>query len=194
LATFLVVVACGGHKQTEATSSCATAAQHGVDAMINQAKKKLDKPGITDDVKQRLLARMKKVEGTGAKMRGVITNRCVEDKWPAAVVECWSKADELEQIRACRKQLPPDVQARLQKDELEIFVDVPDGTDVAVPAPGTDRRLQILDQAIADATKQLTDAKTAAEMDTARSQLAALQAEREKLVGIGSSAGSGAAP
>ena len=172
--------ACGGHKQTEPTQACASAAQRAVDAMINQTKKRLDKPGLSEDTKQRILARAKRQEGTGAKMRGAITNRCVEDKWPAAVVDCWNKADDLEAIRTCRKQLPPDAQARLQKDELETFVDGGDATPNAGDATA-DRRLELLNQAITDAEKQLADAKSEAEVASAKAHLAALREENKRL-------------
>ena len=187
LAAVLASAACGGSKQAEPAQACATAAQHGVDAMINQAKGRLASAKVPDDVRARMMARQQKLEGVGAKMRALITNRCVEDKWPTAVVDCWTKAGKLEEIRACRAQLAPEQQARLQKDELDLFAAPagPPGFDQTDPGAAfhapVDPRLETLKRAINDAMKQVAEAKTDAERQAAQAQLDGLQADRKTL-------------
>ncbi len=172
-----------GSKHADPAQACADAAKQGVDAMINQARGRLAGAQLPDDVRARMMERQKRLEGAGGKMRAVFTNRCVEDKWSNAVLACYRKVTSLEEMRACRRQLTPEQQAKLQKDELEMLAGVssPDQAQSGVLAPMVDPRITMINNAINDAMKQVADAKTDAERESAKTQLETLQAEKMKI-------------
>ena len=62
------------------------------------------------------------MDDVGVKLKGVITNRCTEDKWSAEVVDCYAAAQKREDLRTCRAKLPPDSAAKLQKEEMDVMV------------------------------------------------------------------------
>lgn len=182
---FVALLAACGSKKTP-TEACAEAAKHGVDTMIVQARGRIAGAELPDDVKARVMERQKKLENAGSKMRAVFTNRCVDDKWSSAALGCLNKAASLDELRECRKQLTPEQQAKLQRDELDLLAGNPgpqNGGAQSDPLSGVavDPRIAMIDSAIADAKKALADAKTDAEKTTAQSQLAALEAEKQTL-------------
>lgn len=181
----LTLAACSSKAKDPATA-CADAAKHGVDAMINQARGRLAETPLPEDVKARIMERQARLESAGSKMRAVFTNRCVDDKWSTTVLTCYTKVASLEDMRACRKQLTAEQQAKLQKDELELLAGAagPPGFDQtqsgAFRVP-KDPRIDFVDRAINDARKLVADAKTPADEKVARDQLAALEAEKKQL-------------
>lgn len=183
-----LLVACGSKSKDPATA-CADAAKRGIDAMINQARGRLAASQLPEDIRAQMLERQKRLESAGSKMRAVFTNRCVDDKWTTAVLGCYMKVSSLEDMRACRKQLTAEQQAKLQKDELELLAGTsgPPGFDQSQPggvlrAP-KDPRIDFVDRAINDARKLVADAKTPDEDKAAREQLAALEGEKTQLEG-----------
>jgi hypothetical protein len=184
-ALVLVLAACGSKKTP--TEACAEAAKHGVDTMIAQARGRIAGAELPDDVKARVMERQQKLENAGTKMRAVFTNRCVDDKWSTAALGCFNKAASLDEMRACRKQLSPEQQAKLQRDELDLLAGNTGpqnfGGAQSDPLSGVaaDPRIAMIDSAIADAKKAVADAKTDADRVTAESQLAALEAEKKTL-------------
>lgn len=180
----LTLAACGS-KSKDPTTACADAAKHGVDAMINQARGRLAGTPLPEDVKARIMERQARLEKAGSKMRAVFTNRCVDDKWSTTVLGCYMKVTSLEDMRACRKLLTAEQQARLQKDELELLAGgaSPPGLNQSSDpfrAP-KDPRIDFVDRAINDARKLVADAKTPEDEKAARDQLAALEGEKKQL-------------
>jgi len=116
----LGAVGCG-RKQKDPAQACADAANQGVDAMIEQARARLAAAQLPEDVRARVMERQKRLEGAGGKMRAVFTNRCVDDKWSRAVIGCYLKVTSLDEMRACRMQLTPEQEAKLQTAELELL-------------------------------------------------------------------------
>jgi len=178
LVILLALVACG--KEQTPAQQCASAAKHGVDAMIDQARGRVANAQLPDDVKQRILARQQRLETASARMRTVFTDRCVADKWSKKVLDCYAKISTLEDMRACRTQLTAEQQAALQRDELALLSE---GTDIAAPTGSGDHRAELLDRAIADARKAITDATNDADRATAQEQLDNLLQEKAKLSG-----------
>jgi hypothetical protein len=43
-----------------------------------------------------------------AKLKTILTTRCTEDKWPAAVVDCYAKSTDMMSMKQCREMLPAD--------------------------------------------------------------------------------------
>ncbi len=185
LALVLLLAACGSKKTP--TEACAEAAKHGVDTMIAQARGRIGSAPLPDDVKVRVMERQQKLEHAGGKMRAVFTNRGVDDKWSAAVLGCYNKVTSLDEMRTCRKQLTPEQQAKLQRDELDLLAGNTGpqnfGGAQSDPLSGiaADPRIAMIESAIEDAKKAIAEAKTDADRTTAESQLAALEAEKKTL-------------
>lgn len=52
-----------------------------------------------------------------AKLRGILTTRCTEDKWPAATVECYAtQVKDMTGMKTCRETLPPDQQQKMMAE------------------------------------------------------------------------------
>jgi hypothetical protein len=185
LALVALLAACGSKKTP--TEACAEAAKHGVEAMINQARARISTAELPEDVKARVMDRQQKLEQAGTKMRAVFTNRCVDDKWSGAVLACYNKSVSLEDMRACRKQMSPEQQAKLQRDELDLLAGNTGpqnfGGAQADPLSGVaaDPRITMITSAIADAKKALAEATTDADKATAQAQIDALEVEKKTL-------------
>lgn len=50
--------------------------------------------------------------GVQEKLQGVLIQRCTEDKWPAAVIDCYGNATDMKSMMACRQQLPPELKEK----------------------------------------------------------------------------------
>ena len=100
--SILLVAACSKH----ADNQCADAVNKGLDKMLAMRGSAVAGPIV---------------EAMG-KLKGVITNRCVEDKWSAEVIDCYAKSAGMADLRACRQKLPPDQQAKLQGEEMQVMM------------------------------------------------------------------------
>lgn len=190
-ALLAAIAACSG-KQADPTASCAAAARHAVDSMVTQARDRLASAQLADDARARVEARTQQLVDVAPRLAAVITNRCVDDKWPASVIACYRDASSLDAIRTCRKQLSPEQQARLQKDELDLMAGpsgppgfVP-GSDPTRPSPleparPAHLRLEALKHEINEAMKKVASAPNAAAREQLRARLDALIAERDAL-------------
>jgi hypothetical protein len=63
-----------------------------------------------------------KMDEAGVKLKGVMTNRCTEDKWSAEVIDCYGKAQKREDLRDCRTKLPQEQQAKLQSEMMQAMM------------------------------------------------------------------------
>jgi len=134
-----------GCKKGSSASSCADAINKGVDTMMAAGAKRME--GAPPEMKA-------KMDEMAVKLKGVITNRCTEDKWSAEVIDCYSKAQKRTDLRDCRNKLPQDQQAKLQSEETSVMLGagfgggmrphdmggsgappVADGSGMAAPAP-----------------------------------------------------------
>lgn len=110
---FCAALALVGCKKGSSASSCADAINKGVDTMTAAGAKRME--GAPPEMKA-------KMEEAVVKLKGVITNRCTEDKWSADVIDCYSKAEKREDLKACRSKLPQDQQAKLQAEEIQVMM------------------------------------------------------------------------
>jgi len=108
--TLLALLGCGSKK---GAGNCADAIGKGVDTMMAAGAKRMENAPADQKAK---------MEDAAVKLKGVITNRCTEDKWSAEVVDCYASAEKREDLRNCRAKLPPDSAAKLQKEEMEVMV------------------------------------------------------------------------
>lgn len=182
----VVALGCGKRADT-ATSKCAEAAQQGVDAMVARAKDRLAKAPLPPDVRTKMEERTHKLEELAPRLRAVLTNRCVDDKWPAEVISCHAKASTMDEVRKCRAQLSPEQLARVQREELDLMAGAmgPPGFGSAALAPRTPEVAQLEDELrqlntqLADAVKKTSQATTDADRDAARAAAQQLQTQMQ---------------
>lgn len=110
---FCTALAFLGCKKGSSASSCADAVTKGVDTMMAAGAKRME--SAPADMKA-------KMEEASVKLKGVMTNRCTEDKWTADVISCYAAAAKREDLRNCRAKLPPDQAAKLQKEEMDVMM------------------------------------------------------------------------
>jgi hypothetical protein len=110
---FCTALAFLGCKKGSSASSCADAITKGVDTMMAAGAKRME--SAPPDMKA-------KMDEASVKLKGVMTNRCTEDKWSADVISCYSTAAKREDLRNCRAKLPPDQATKLQKEEMDVMV------------------------------------------------------------------------
>jgi hypothetical protein len=61
------------------------------------------------------------MEGMTSKLKGVLVNRCTEDKWSAEIIDCTAKASSRDELKACQAKLPPEQAAKLQTEIIEVM-------------------------------------------------------------------------
>ena len=110
LCTALAFLGC---KKGSSASDCAGAVTKGVDTMMAAGAKRME--GAPADMKA-------KMDDASVKLKGVMTNRCTEDKWSADVISCYAGASKREDLRNCRAKLPPEQAAKLQKEEMDVMM------------------------------------------------------------------------
>jgi hypothetical protein len=99
LAVALALLAACGKSGPDRNAQCTTAAHDAITALGSNA--------AAHDVAPRFEATLK--------------NHCIDDKWPAASIECYRKATSFDAMRACRDALPSDARTKLQTAELDLL-------------------------------------------------------------------------
>jgi hypothetical protein len=74
---------------------------------------------VPEDQKAAMQAAMKE---TGDKLTAIYTQHCVDDKWSAEVLDCYSKATAQPEIRACRNKLPPDQGEKIGEEVKQVMM------------------------------------------------------------------------
>lgn len=139
VAALALLAACGGEKRTDPKAACTEAARVAVDAMLKQARSRLDEAGLPDAARAQVVDRTQRFEAMAPRQRAVLANRCIDDTWAAAVVRCYAAATSLDDTRACRSQLTAEQAAALQRDELELLVERPGPAGLSPPGAGAVR-------------------------------------------------------
>jgi hypothetical protein len=175
-----------GNKTARSAPSCEQAATLAIDGMTKHMRGLVEH--APPDTRVDTERRMRALESVAPRLRAVIANHCVDDKWPSAVIECYAKATHTDDMRGCRDKLSPEMQAKLQKDELDLMADVngpPAFGKGTTPTSPEIRRLQgelrELNGKLADAQKKVADAPNEADRDAAKDELLRLQAEMHRI-------------
>jgi hypothetical protein len=179
-----VALGCG-NKTASPTTKCDDAARLTVSAMVKRANDRLATAPMPPNVRATIEERTKKLEELAPRLRAVVTNRCVDDKWSAAVIACYAKVTSVDEERACRDKLSVEQQAKLQKDELDLFADAlgppgfaAQGSASAATSPEV-RRLEAevrqLNTRLGEASKKVADAPSDADRQAAQAELQRLQ-------------------
>lgn len=129
-----------GKRGADPTTHCADAAQHQVDALLAHPH-------------------AAKLDEIAPRLRALIANRCADDRWPAAAIECTAKAASMDDVRACREKLTPDQRSKMQAAELDLYTETsgPPGFGSAAP-PATSPEIEKLQGELRDLNTQLADA------------------------------------
>lgn len=58
-----------------------------------------------------------------AKLKDIMTTRCTEDKWPAAVVECYAtQVTDMASMKKCREMIPGPEQQKLMGEIRSVMM------------------------------------------------------------------------
>lgn len=141
----LPLAACGT-PPLDHTKACAEASKNGVDVTVKAARGRLDDPRIPVDARAQITESIERLEALASRQQAMLTSRCIDDKWPTAIVTCYKRAVSLDAVRSCRAQLSSDQQASLQHDELALAAGplVPAGLAATPLAPRDPRLVQLL--------------------------------------------------
>ncbi|HEY5949653.1 MAG TPA: hypothetical protein VIV40_29365 [Kofleriaceae bacterium] len=187
IAVAVLAIGCG-NKAENATTKCAQAAQQGVDALVKRAHDRLATAQLPPDVRTKMEERTKKLDELVPRLRALLTNRCVDDKWPVAVIDCYAKITSMDELRACRSKLSPEQQAKVQKEELDLMAGAmgPPGFGSAAPPTSPEiskleAELRQLNTQLGDATKRVADAANEADRNAAKAALQQVQAQMAAL-------------
>jgi hypothetical protein len=114
--------------------------------MVKAARARLDDPRIPADARAQITERTGMLETLAPRQKAVVTNRCVDDAWSAAVVTCFTRAVSLDEVRACRAQLTAEQGDKLQHDELALAAGplAPSGLAPAPMAPRDPQLVELL--------------------------------------------------
>jgi hypothetical protein len=112
----LVVALLGCGSKKGGASECADAINKALDAMMAANIKRME--GMGGDQGSAMKTAM---ESMSTKLKGVLTNRCTEDKWSSEIIECTSKASTRDELKACQAKLPPEQAAKLQTEIIEVM-------------------------------------------------------------------------
>ena len=106
-----LALAVAGCSKKAGGGDCSDAVNKAVDTMMSR----MSGANVPDEMKAAMKER-------GDALKKVIINRCTEDKWPADVTDCYSKAASREDIKACRAKLPADQSSKLQAEEMQVMM------------------------------------------------------------------------
>lgn len=153
---------CGKRGGNE-TAQCGAAAQHQVDALLARPH-----AATLDEIAPRL--------------RALIANRCVDDKWAADAIQCTAKVLTMDDVRACRAKLTPDQRTKMQADELDLYAGTsgPPGFGSAAP-PAVTPEIEKLQGELRDLNTQLADAVKKNDQAAIRDVQAKMAAVNDKL-------------
>ncbi len=191
LAASLVIAAvvpagCGKHEAGRTAMSCDEAARRAVDGLVKRTHDRLAGAKLPDDVRASMEERAAKLDAMAPRLRAVIANRCADDRWPPAVIECHAKVTTMDEVRACRAHLSKDQQANVQRDELDLLAGAQGlpgfGAAPQVRSPEVARleqEVRRLNSELADAQRDLEGARDDAERASARAEVQHWQSELE---------------
>ena len=185
----VALVGCGKHRVEDVGTRCADAAKKGVAAMLQRQRARLASAPLPDDIRATMEERTKQLELLAPRLEAVFANHCVDDRWPAAVIDCYAKAAGIDAQRTCRQLLPPDAQQKVQADEMNLVAGALDppsfagsATDPGTLDPNAPKPTQAdHDAAVAEANKLAEDLKAlGAKINDATDRVAGAQNDAER--------------
>lgn len=192
LAIAFALCACGKRAE-DPKAACASAANRGVTAMVSRATERLATADVPDDARAVMTERTTKLRELAPKLKAVFTNRCVEDKWPRDVIDCYASASAVDEMRACRGKLPPGASTALMKDEMDLMAGTMGPASMAgmpkgpvdpaqvVAANKLAEEMRAVGAQLNETLKQIEAAQTDAERTAAKARLETLNAQAEEI-------------
>jgi hypothetical protein len=108
----LALVGCGNKGSAGA---CSDAIGKALDTMMAGNLKRMEGMGDQGSAMKAAMGEMT------TKLKGVLVNRCTEDKWSAEIIDCTAKASSRDELKACQAKLPPEQAAKLQTEIIEVM-------------------------------------------------------------------------
>lgn len=130
IALALLASACG-KSGPDRKEQCTSAARDAVAALMANAHAHAVEASLGPAERASVEARNKALDAIAPRFEAILRNHCIDDKWPAASIDCYRASKSFEALRACRDALPSDAQTKLQTDELDLV-----GGPGAPPPPG----------------------------------------------------------
>jgi len=190
IAACALACACGNKQADRLPQQCADAVGVGIGTMVQRAQLRIATSQLPDDVRAKMSERSQQLDALAPRLRAVLTNRCVEDRWKHDVIDCYAKITTMEDMRHCRGQLPPEHQAKLQREELDLMAGntgPPGFGSSAVPAGATpeiaklEAELRATNDRLNAAVKALADAQSDEQRRAANETMLAVQRDMEAI-------------
>jgi small lipoprotein (TIGR04454 family) len=128
LTVLIAVAGCGGKKGAD----CEPAVAKGIESATASLQGRSHDPKMISNMVVAM-----------AKLRTVVTKRCIEDKWSSDVVACFGDAKDLGGLQTCQSKLDKPLRDKLNADVREIrsaprqhMPDVPGHPPSLSPDPG----------------------------------------------------------
>jgi hypothetical protein len=123
---FALLTACGKSSPDRNASSshaaqCTSAAHDAIAALVTNAHAHASDASLGPAERAAVEARNKNLEAVAPRFEATLKNHCIDNKWPAASIDCYRKATSFDAMRACRNALPADAQTKLQTAELDLL-------------------------------------------------------------------------
>ena len=177
--TLALLAAACGKSGPDRKAQCTSAAHDAVAALIANAHAHAVEASLGPAERAAVEARNEALDVVAPRFEAILSNHCIDDKWPVASIDCYRASTSFEALRACRDQLPPDAQTKLQTDELALMggAGVPPPPGLAPPpaeAPHAPMTKAEHDAAVAEANELATQmAALGAKINDASQKLAA---------------------
>jgi hypothetical protein len=107
----LAVAAVGCKKSGGGDADCTASVTKGIDQMAASRSGK--------DLRPEVKAKM---DDFTSKMKGVVIQRCTEDKWPADVVKCFDTVASRPDMMKCQGMLPQDLQDKVRGQVRDLML------------------------------------------------------------------------
>jgi hypothetical protein len=121
LTVVLTLLAACGKSGPDRAALCTSAAHDSITALITTAHANAVEASLAPAERAAVEARNKNLEAIAPRYEATLKNHCIDDKWPAASIDCYRKATSFDAMRACRDALPADAQTKLQTAELDLL-------------------------------------------------------------------------
>jgi len=120
-----------------AAEGSATAGSATPDAAVEEEEDSRPLPSCEEAIANGLDSFEPGPESAGFKeaLQAVYTRRCIEDKWPVAVLRCHAGATSMSAMKLCRGRLPREQSAKLQAEIMRVMNVGLDKTPPSGPAP-----------------------------------------------------------
>ncbi|HEU4727187.1 MAG TPA: hypothetical protein VFT22_04845 [Kofleriaceae bacterium] len=120
----LALAGCGSKKSSE-SSECEVAIGKGLASYADKIKSMSPTPQAQE-------GRLAMID----RLRGTLTKRCTEDKWPPNVVTCFSTVESMRDIQTCQARLSDEQRTKLMTEIRQVMMSVRGSMGMPPGVPG----------------------------------------------------------